>query len=121
VHQKLWAAKVGSMITPSQYALLTALAWQAEDQTAAGARASLDKSSVADIVQRLRKRGLIGTQFDDVDRRRKVVSLTPSAITLLAEATPRVREVQEDLLAPLDPRFHGQLIELLKRVAYQAT
>ncbi|MFI6347134.1 MarR family winged helix-turn-helix transcriptional regulator [Streptomyces sp. NPDC050560] len=120
VHGVLWGRHVGALLTPSQYALLSGLAWRpAIDQTAAGEMASLDKSSTADIVARLRRRGWILDTRDETDRRRKLLTLTDLAHEALAEVTPAVRTVQRDLVAPLSPREQDRLVSLLRRIAYR--
>ncbi|MET7996991.1 MarR family transcriptional regulator [Amycolatopsis sp. NPDC005232] len=120
VHGALWTRHVGTQLTPSQYALLCSLVWRpAIDQTAAGEMASLDKSSAADIVARLRRRGWLLDTRDETDRRRKLLALTDLARDTLAEVTPAVQTVQRDLVAPLSPAEQDKLISLLRRVAYQ--
>lgn len=120
VHGTLWAAHVADRVTPSQYALLCALAVRPDiDQTAAGEMASLDKSSAADIVARLIRRGWIASTRDPRDRRRKLLALSPVAVDAMAAVTPAVRTVQQELLAPLPPAEQQRLVELLRQVAYQ--
>ena len=120
VHGVLWNKHVGTLLTPSQYALLSGLAWRpAIDQTAAGEMASLDKSSTADIVARLRRRGWVLGTRDEADRRRKLLTLTQRAHEALAEVTPAVRTVQQDLVAPLEPAERDRLVSLLRRIAYR--
>ncbi|MGP4014898.1 MarR family winged helix-turn-helix transcriptional regulator [Saccharopolyspora sp. 5N708] len=120
VHGMLWSRHVGALLTPSQYALLCSLAWRpAIDQTAAGEMASLDKSSAADILARLRRRGWVLDTRDETDRRRKLLVLTDLARDALAEVTPAVRAVQRDLVAPLSPTEQDKLIRLLRRIAYR--
>ncbi|MFI5611531.1 MarR family winged helix-turn-helix transcriptional regulator [Amycolatopsis sp. NPDC051903] len=120
VHGALWSRHVGTRLTPSQYALLCSLVWRpAIDQTAAGEMASLDKSSAADIVARLRRRGWLLDTRDEADRRRKLLVLTDLARETLAEVTPAVQTVQRELVAPLPPAEQDKLISLLRRVAYR--
>ena len=120
VHATLWAGHVADRVTPSQYALLAALAASPDiDQTAAGEMASLDKSSTADIVGRLVRRDWIVSTRDPADGRRKLLALSPTAVAGLATVTPAVRSVQRELLAPLPVAEQDDLVELLHRVAYQ--
>jgi DNA-binding MarR family transcriptional regulator len=112
VHGTLWVSQVGDIATPAQYALLSALAWRPDtDQRAAGGMASLDKSSAADVVARLIRRGWITSTQDPTDRRRKRLELSPSALRLLARVTPAVRSVQDDLLRPLRSDDRAELVE----------
>lgn len=119
VHQRLWSLHVGAAVTPSQYALLTSIAWEPDDQTSAGVRASLDKSSAADVVARLKRLGLISIDSDSADRRRKIVSLATTGRALLTKVTTAVLAVQKELLAPLSAAEASRMLELIRRVAYQ--
>lgn len=120
VHSVLWSEHVGTLLTPPQYALLACLAWRpAADQTAAGEMASLDKSSTADIVARLRRRGWLVDTRDEADRRRKLIALTERAHDALTEVTPTVRTVQLHLVEPLTTAEQDKVVSLLRRVAYR--
>ena len=58
VHTALWTAEFDGDLTGPQYALLSALSRQPSlDQRSAGRRASLDKSTAADVVARLQRSG----------------------------------------------------------------
>ncbi|HLM03823.1 MAG TPA: MarR family transcriptional regulator [Blastococcus sp.] len=120
LHGAYWARRVGSTLTPSQYGMLSALAWNEPiDQGTAGDLASLDKSSTADIIARLTRRGLVASTPDERDRRRKLLVLTPEARAVLDEVTPAVAVVQQDLTAPLKEQEARRLVELLHVVAYR--
>ncbi|GAA5113124.1 MarR family winged helix-turn-helix transcriptional regulator [Pseudonocardia adelaidensis] len=120
LHGAAWARRVGAALTPSQYGLLSGLAWNAPvDQSTAGDLASLDKSSTADIIARLLRRGLVARIPDDRDRRRKLVVLTDLARRVLDELTPAVERVQRDLVTPLTVAEGARLVDLLQVVAYR--
>lgn len=119
LHGVHWARHVGPVITPSQYGLLSALVWNAPlDQGSAGELASLDKSSTADIVARMIRRGLVERVADPGDRRRKLVVLAEGAREVLDRITPAVAAVQDDVTAPLDPAARRRFTRLLHAVAY---
>lgn len=120
VHGALWTSYLADRVTPSQYALLCALAIRPHiDQTAAGEMASLDKSSAADVVARLTRRGWIASTRHPEDRRRKLLALSADATSMLPALTPKARSVQRELLKPLAGDQQAHLVELLRRVAYQ--
>lgn len=120
LHGLHWARRVGATLTPSQYGVLSALAWNAPiDQGRAGDLASLDKSSTADIIARLVRRGLVAGTPDSRDRRRKLLVLTDRARTVLDEVTPAVALVQRDLIAPLQDPEAQRFGKLLQVVAYR--
>jgi MarR family transcriptional regulator, lower aerobic nicotinate degradation pathway regulator len=119
IHQKLWSSNVPPPTTPSQYAVLCVLALGPLDQVSVGALASLDRSSTADILARLSRRGLITMERDRVDRRRRYSCLTKNAQKLLRGMTPNVLHVQKELAAPLSQRDARRLLKLLSKVAYE--
>lgn len=120
IHRSLWTRRVGTGLTPSQYGLLSALAWNPGiDQSTAGELASLDKSTTADVVARLAQRNYFAGTEDAVDRRRKVLTLAETARRDLAETTASVALVQADLMQPLAHPLAEQLIAGLQTVAYR--
>ncbi len=123
LHGSAWSRLVGADITPSQYAVLTALSGKPQaSQVEVSELASLDKSSGADIIGRLASRGHIVLNRDPEDRRRKVLELAPQGTALLRDVTPTVQSVQDSLTQPLmRPRDKTDLIRHLKGVAYGTT
>lgn len=120
VHRLRWAQQVGAGITPAQYGLLSALAWHPGiDQSAAGDRASLDKSTTADVIRRLARRGYVAVARDERDRRRKLLALTSVARRDLTVMTPGVELVQADLLQPLPAAAAERLVACLHAIAYR--
>ncbi|HEX2647590.1 MAG TPA: MarR family transcriptional regulator, partial [Candidatus Dormibacteraeota bacterium] len=73
----LWDEEVSHTITSPQFAALNALLREPNlDQRTLGQRVSLDRSTMAEVVSRLSSRGLIRTERDTRDGRRKTISLT---------------------------------------------
>ena len=81
MHYSLWHASDDvSGLTSPQFAVLHALAHQQPlDQTELGERASLDRSTLANIVTRLSARGFVARTRDAAGARRDLVALTPAA------------------------------------------
>ena len=120
LHGLHWVQLVTSELTPSQYGLLAAVAWQPSiDQRDAGDRASLDKSSVADITARLVNRGLLGRARDERDLRRRLLTLTDRGREVLEEVGDGVRAVQQRLTDPLSRDDADRLTRQLSDVAYR--
>jgi DNA-binding MarR family transcriptional regulator len=120
-HASLWTREFGQDldITGPQYALLCAVAAaDGLDQGAAGERASLDKSSTADVVARLVGNGWLRVSPDVRDRRRKALSITPLARAALEVVTPRVAEVQKRLMGNIPIRDQPAFLDALRVVAY---
>lgn len=120
VHGIIWARHVGAELTGPQYAVLVALATEpGADQVTVGRLASLDKSSTADIVSRLRREGWVRSLPGH--GRRSVLTLSPAAEGGLRRITRRVAAVQAELLRPLDPGDAGAFVAGLARIAYRGS
>jgi MarR family transcriptional regulator, lower aerobic nicotinate degradation pathway regulator len=118
-HTFLWSREFNGDLTGPQYAVISAIgSSRGLDQRAVGERASLDKSSTADIVARLKEQGWLRFAKDPVDGRRKSLSLTPLARTALGEVTRRAGLVQERLLDPVPGEIVEPFVEALRLVAY---
>lgn len=111
VHNAHWADELGAELTSPQYAVLATLAaWPEIDQRRVGELASLDKSSTMDLVERLERKAWITRRRDVRDGRRDVLALTASALLALGDLGPRVRHVQERMLAPLADDLRARFI-----------
>jgi DNA-binding MarR family transcriptional regulator len=118
VHNLLWAEHLDGELTSPQYGVLAVLAaWPRIDQQQVGNMASLDKSSVADIVARLVAGMWIMRTRDTRDARHYVLQLSPASSIALAHLNPAVRRVQEILLEPLPAARRTDFVSQLQRVA----
>ncbi|MFG2819925.1 MarR family winged helix-turn-helix transcriptional regulator [Kitasatospora sp. NPDC048365] len=80
------------------------------------ARLRIDPSDLAKAVDQLATAGQVERSRDPADRRRVSVTITPAGRAALAELDGEARQVQDALLAPLDPAERAQLHALLGRV-----
>ncbi|WP_052440857.1 MarR family winged helix-turn-helix transcriptional regulator [Streptacidiphilus anmyonensis] len=118
VHTRLWAEHVGAELTAPQYAALIALALEpGADQRTVGERASLDKATMAEMVGRLVRRGLVLRRRDPADGRRKLLTLSPHGEQVMQEASTGVAVVQRELLVPLSEPERSELMMALARMA----
>jgi DNA-binding MarR family transcriptional regulator len=118
VHTRLWNEYVGTDLTTPQHAVLEVLAEEPGiDQRTVGERASLDKATMAEMVSRLVRRGLVLRRRDPSDGRRNLLSLSPLGQDVLAECAPGVAEVQRLLFEPLAEDERDQLVALLRIAA----
>lgn len=76
----------------------------------------VDRSTLADIVRRLVKRGLASRRRSRTDARANVVRLTEEGGRVLAKALPVIEAVEADLLAVLPARRREALGEALVTV-----
>jgi len=113
----LWTQEVSHTITSPQFAALNALYREPGiDQVTLGQRVSLDRSTAADVVSRLSARGMIRSERDARDGRRKVISLTPKGLHALHQLIPRTHAMTGRLVGRLKQGERDELLRLLTEV-----
>ena len=113
----LWDEEVSHTITSPQFAALNALYGEPNlDQGTLGSRISLDRSTMAEVVSRLSDRGLIRTQRDTRDGRRKTITLTAKGLHTVQQLIPRTRAMTARLVGPLGERDRVELLRMLTEV-----
>jgi DNA-binding MarR family transcriptional regulator len=113
----LWDEEVSHTITSPQFATLNALYSEPNlDQRTLGLRVSLDRSTMAEVVSRLSSRGLIRTERDPRDGRRKTIALTAKGLQAVQQLIPRTHAMTARLVGPLDHRQRAELLRLLTAV-----
>jgi len=107
----------GFGITPVQYGLLTTLSLNPDlDQNSLGRELGIDRTNVADVVNRLTRRGLLQRRRSPDDRRMVLARLTPAGERLTKKMYRSMRRAQERLLAPLPPHERQAFIITLIRL-----
>lgn len=118
VHHLLWNTMVSEQTTSPQFAVLnTLVASPSLDQRSVGERVGLDRSTIAEVVSRLTRRGLLRKTRDPRDGRRSRLAVTDEGRAAHRELTARTARMNEVFLAPLDPAEQGVFLDLLRRVA----
>jgi MarR family transcriptional regulator, temperature-dependent positive regulator of motility len=113
----LWNEEVSHTITSPQFAALNALYSEPNlDQRTLGQRISLDRSTMAEVVSRLSSRGLIRSERDSRDGRRKTINLTPKGLHAVKQLIPRTHAMTARLVGPLDQEQRDELLCLLTKV-----
>ena len=99
------------------YRLLAALQeFGPASQVRLGRRTGMDRSDVVAALNDLAGRGLVERSADPTDRRRNVVTITPSGAAHLLRLDGVLAGTQDELLAPLSAAERNLLAGLLTRV-----
>jgi MarR family transcriptional regulator, temperature-dependent positive regulator of motility len=117
VHYWLWNAEVSDEVTSPQFAVLYALRAEKNiDQKTLGERASLDRSTTAEVVARLTTRGLVQRIRDPKDARRNLLRLTPSGLRTSERLIPRAARMNRLLVSVLSECEQAELLRMLNLV-----
>lgn len=104
-------------VTPVQFAILNALQdTPGVDQITLAKRVAFDPATSGSVIGRLESKGWIERRADDVDRRRKLLVLTPKGMQALAGMHAAVAAVQAQILSPLAPPEQAQFLRLLSQL-----
>jgi DNA-binding MarR family transcriptional regulator len=89
-------------LTPRQYAVLVTVSrWEGLSQTDLVDRTGIDRSTLADIVRRMLRKGLVQRRRTREDARAYAVKLTDEGKRILKAAEPIVKRVDEKILGAL--------------------
>jgi DNA-binding MarR family transcriptional regulator len=106
-----------STLTPRQLALLVTVAGnEGRNQLRLGELTGIDRSTLADLVKRLQRKGLLQRQRSREDARAYAVKLTDQGRRVLRTAEPLAKRVEERLLGALPQQRRGELIEQLQTI-----
>jgi DNA-binding MarR family transcriptional regulator len=104
-------------IKPQQFATLARLAEMGPtSQNCLGDAVGMPRANIHAMVQRLAAKGLVDTQPDPEDSRRRIVVLTEGGEAMLRELVPLDLQSTEDALAPLSSAERKTLYALLQRL-----
>jgi DNA-binding MarR family transcriptional regulator len=114
LHVATWSRLVPGEVSSVQYSVLAILdrLGQASQRELCD-EVDLDRSTVADLVMRMERRGLIERERDPGDSRRKNVRLTPAGKAERDRLAPLVVQVQTELTATLTAVQSSELRRLL--------
>lgn len=80
-------------------------------------RARVEQPTMAEVLARMERDGLVRREPNPADRRGSLVSLTPTARARVPKAKAALARGQQEALAGLDEREQATLLALLRRVA----
>ncbi|MEV4946395.1 MarR family transcriptional regulator [Streptomyces sp. NPDC053755] len=117
-HHLLWNTMVSEEITSPQFGVLNALtAEPGLDQRTVGERVGLDRSTIAEVITRLIRRGLLDKVRDPGDGRRFLLHVTAEGERTHRRLTQRTARMNQVFLAPLSDEERTQFMDLLLRVS----
>ena len=117
-HYLLWTTMVSADIPSPQFAVLNALvAEPGLDQRTVGERVGLDRSTIAEVISRLGRRGLLDKVRDPQDGRRFLLRLTEDGVRTHRKLTVRTARMNQVFLAPLSAAEQAVFFDLIQRVA----
>ncbi|QCX80182.1 Transcriptional regulator HosA [Streptomyces sp. YIM 121038] len=117
-HHLLWTTMVSEETTSPQFAVLNSLvAEPGLDQRGVGERVGLDRSTVAEVISRLSRRGLVDKVRDPQDGRRALLRLTAEGRRVHRKLTVRTARMNQIFLAPLNDEERRLFLGLAQRVA----
>jgi len=104
-------------ITPVQYSLMTALHEQGElDQVSLAEAIGLERTNVADVIERLVARGLLSRRQNESDRRAKLHKLTVKGRNLVKRMSDAVQRAHDRTIDALEPAERDVLMALMVRL-----
>ena len=107
----------GYDITPVQYGLLTTLSLNPNlDQNSLARELGIDRTNVADVLNRLARRGLVERRRSPNDARMVLVRLTRAGDRLTRKMYRPMQRAQKRLLSPLLPQERNTLMITLIRL-----
>lgn len=114
----IFMAETGRLgITPVQYsALLAVRNHPGIDQTKLMQIVAFDRSTIGEVVERLRAKNLVRRAVSAKDRRARVLYVTPSGEQLLAQIEPRDLAVQRQILEPLNKSERKDFLRMMQKL-----
>jgi MarR family transcriptional regulator, lower aerobic nicotinate degradation pathway regulator len=116
-HVAIFAAQMGEDITPMRWAVLAKLHEAGpSSQNRLGRSTAMDAATIKGVVDRLMGRGLIETQPDPLDARRRVIALTDAGRQLVEGSIATGLAITHETLAPLTQSERATLLGLLRKL-----
>ena len=116
--ERFTKAMAGARLTQRQFAVLHATAQQEGlTQTDLVKATGIDRSTLAELVARMVKNGLLERQKLEGDARANAVKLSTEGRTLLEVATLGAMEADEAILSSLPKNKRASFLETLRRIA----
>lgn len=119
IHVGLFSEACGGLdLTAVQYAMLSVLfsGGGKFGQLSLSKAVGVDRTSGADVIKRLERRGLIAREPSTEDRRAFVVSITEQGKEVVRQVRPMMEAAQDRLVSPLTSRERDTFTRLLRKM-----
>lgn len=109
-------AREGYDLTSVQYAALSAIeAEPGVDQATLAGLIAIDRVTIGGVIERLEQKGLVRRAVSELDRRARVLRLTPSGVATMRKLHKVVQSLQDDILLGLEPEEKAELLRLMAK------
>jgi DNA-binding MarR family transcriptional regulator len=117
-HMAIFAGVMSDLdLTSMQFAALVKLhELKAVSQTELGRLTGMDRATISGVVARLKRRNHVLYKPDPLDKRSRIIALTPAGDALLNEAMQRIGRVTEQTLEPIAPADRDSLRAILQKM-----
>ena len=117
-HMAIFAGIMGDLdLTSMQFSALFKLReLKAVSQTELGRLTGMDRATISGVVARLKRRDLVLYKPDPLDKRSRIIALTPAGETLLIDALRRISGVTELTLEPIGAAERESLRAILQKM-----
>jgi DNA-binding MarR family transcriptional regulator len=117
-HMAIFAGVMSDLdLTSMQFAALVKLhELKAVSQTELGRLTGMDRATISGVVARLKRRNLVLYKPDPLDKRSRIIALTPAGEALLHEAMQRIGRVTEQTLEPIGSADRDSLRAILQKM-----
>jgi DNA-binding MarR family transcriptional regulator len=117
-HMAIFAGIMSDLdLTSMQFAALVKLReLKAVSQTELGRLIGIDRATISGVVARLKRRDLVLYKPDPLDKRSRIIALTPAGESLLADSMRRIGRVTEQTLEPIGAAERDSLRTILQKM-----
>jgi MarR family transcriptional regulator, lower aerobic nicotinate degradation pathway regulator len=116
-HATIFQALTINGLTPTQFSALIRISEQGKcSQNRLGRLAAMDVATIKGVVDRLRQKGLIAVEPDPNDKRRTLISLSPTGKDLVARMQDVGHAITAETLNPLSAVEQRTMLKLLRKL-----
>jgi DNA-binding MarR family transcriptional regulator len=105
-------------LTPRQFTVLHAVQQdEGLSQTDLVRKTGIDRSTLADMISRLLKKGLLARERTKTDQRANSVRITAAGKKALSSALPKVTSAEDQILKAVSPKLRSDFVKALSEIA----